>query len=79
MTNENLTFYEPDEHQLAKFRCVNEASDYIHDMMCRHTNDCSQCNAAIHQWLLSTEKHVCTRGITEDKFRLLMSSADCEY
>ena len=79
MTNENLTFYEPTEEQLAKFRWVNKASDYIHDMMCRHINDCSQCDAAIHQWLISTEKHICTRGISEKRFRTLMSSADCEY
>lgn len=79
MTDENLTYYEPTEAQLTKFHQTNEMPEWVWEMICMDYNDCSTCPVAIHQWLLSTEKHTCTRGITEEKFRALMSSADCEY
>jgi len=79
MINENLTFYEPTKEQLAKFRRINETPEWMHDAACANCNDCSICHAAIHQYLLSTTKHTCTYGISEEKFRLLMSNADCDY
>ena len=79
MTNENLTFYEPTKEQLSKFRRINETPEWMHNIACTSCNDCSQCHAAIHKYLLSTTKHTCTYGITEEKFHLLMSDADCEY
>ena len=79
MTNENLTFYEPTESQLTKFRRINETPEWMHNTVCTNCNDCSQCHAAIHQYLLSTTSHRCTYGISEEEFLVLMSSADCEY
>ena len=79
MTDENLTFHEPTEEQLAKFHRINETPEWMHNIACTNCNNCAECNAAIHQWLLFTEKHACTYGITEDKFRALMTSADCTY
>ena len=79
MTNENLTFYEPTEEQLAKFYRINETPEWMYNIACTNCDDCSQCHAAIHKHLLSTTKHTCTYGISEEKFRILMSDADCEY
>lgn len=79
MTNENLIFYEPTEAQLTKFHRINETPEWIHNSVCVNYNDCSQCHAAIHQQLLSTTTHHCTYGISEEEFRILMSSADCIY
>lgn len=79
MTDENLTFYEPDEHQLSRFHRINSLSYEDWQLRCVSCNDCSICHMAIHQYLISTEKHICTYGISEKKFRLLMSSADCAY
>lgn len=76
---ENLILYEPTETQLAKFHRINETPEWIHNTICANCNDCSECNAAIHKRFLSTTKHICTYGITEDKFRILMADADCEY
>lgn len=79
MTQENLTFYEPTEEQLYKFNDINQMRADIVDEQCTYYNDCSICPMAIHQYLLSTTKHICTYGISEEKFRVLMSDADCEY
>lgn len=76
---ENLTFYEPTEEQLAKFRRVNSLEETDWALRCVFCNDCSICDMAVHQWLILTEKHTCTRGISEERFRALMSDADCEY
>ena len=77
--SENLTYYEPTEAQLTKFRHIKEAPEWLLNAACVGCNDCSICPMAIHKWLISTEKHICTRGVTEEKFRILMSDADCEY
>lgn len=79
MTDENLTFYEPTEEQLAKFRQINAMSERHKTLQCVYYDDCSICPFAIHKWLLSTEAHHCTCGISEEEFRTLMSDADCEY
>ena len=79
MAHENLTYYEPTEEQLAKFHYLNSMSEVEFGSRCEYWNDCSICPIAIHQWLISTEKHTCTYGITEEKFRILMADADCEY
>lgn len=77
--SENLTYYEPTEEQLEKFHRVNEAPEWIHDAACVNYNDCASCPIAIHQWLISTEIHHCTYGMTEEKFRTIMFDADCSY
>lgn len=77
--SENLTLYEPTEEQLEKFYRINKTPEWINHMACVECNDCSKCHAAIHKHLLSTTKHICTYGITEDKFRTMMADADCEY
>lgn len=79
MSQENLKFHEPDEHQLEKFNEVNAMTDSVWERRCAYYNDCSICPMAIHQYLLSTTKHRCTRGLSEMEFRLFMTSADCEY
>ena len=79
MTDENLVFYEPSEHQLMKFYRINSLSDEDWELRCVSCDDCSICHMAIHQYLLSTTKHTCTYGISDKDFRLLMSSADCSY
>lgn len=79
MTNENLIYYEPTEAQIAKFRRINETPEWMHSIACTNCNNCAECHAAIHQHLLSTTTHRCTYGISEERFRILMSSADCEY
>ena len=79
MNSENLTFYEPSEYQLDKFYRINSLSDEDWELRCVSCDDCSICHMAIHQYLLSTEKHTCTHGISEKEFRILMSSADCSY
>ena len=79
MSDENLTFYEPDAHQLAKFYNINSLPDKDWELRCLEYDDCSICPMAIHQYLLSTTKHRCTYGLSEMEFRILMSDADCEY
>ena len=79
MTQENLTLHEPDDYQLFKFHRINTLSQDDWELRCVSCNDCSICDMAIHQWLLSTEVHHCTYGISEKEFRALMSSADCSY
>ena len=77
--SENLTFYEPTETQLAKFHRINETPEWVHNTICTGCNNCAECNAAIHQWIITTQKHICTYGMTEEKFRIIMADADCEY
>ena len=79
MTKENLIFYEPDEYQLAKFHRINNLREDVWELRCVFCDDCSICDMAIHQHLLSTTTHHCTYGISEKEFRTLMSSADCSY
>ena len=79
MTQENLTFYEPTEQQLAKFNEINALSDSTWERRCVDYNNCSICPMAIHQYLLSRTKHTCTHGLSEMEFRLIMSSADCDF
>lgn len=76
---ENLTFYEPTEEQLVKFRRINELHRTRFEFLCVCCDDCSICDMAIHQHLLSTTKNTCTYGMTEEKFCIIMSDADCEY
>ena len=77
--DENLIFYEPSERQLDKFHRINSLSEEDWGLRCVSCDDCSICHMAIHQYLLSITKHTCTYGISEEKFRLLMSDADCDY
>ena len=43
MIDENLTFYEPDEHQLSKFHRINSLSYDDWELRCVSCNDCSIC------------------------------------
>ena len=79
MNQENLTMHEPTEQQLAKFNEINALSEASFERRCADYNNCSICPIAIHQYLVSTTKHRCTYGLSEMEFRLLMSSADCDY
>lgn len=79
MNQENLTFYEPTEQQLRKFHEINALSESAWEKQCVSCDNCSICHMAIHQYLLSRTKHTCTYGLSEMEFRLMMSSADCDY
>jgi hypothetical protein len=79
MNQENLTYHEPEWYHLEKFYDINAMPSETWEQHCVHYNDCSICPMAIHQHLLSTTKHHCTRGLSEMEFRIIMSSADCEY
>ena len=76
---ENLTFHEPTERQLEKFRKINAKSQEEQDEECRRCIDCSVCPLAIHQILFSTVKHICTCGMTEREFRIKMADEYCDY
>ena len=76
MSQENLTFHEPTAEQMAKFYEINALTESVWDRRCTAYNNCATCPMAIHQ---STTKHRCTYGLSEMEFRLLMSSADCDY
>ena len=79
MTNENFTFYEPTEAQLAKFRDINAMPEEDWMFSCIFCDDCSICDMAVHKRFILTRKHICTRGMSEDKFRAIMADSDCEY
>ena len=79
MSQENLIFYEPTAAQLDKFNRINALSEKDWELRCVSCDDCSICNMAIHQYLLSRTKNICTYGLSEMEFRLLMTSADCDY
>lgn len=76
---ENLNFYEPDEHQLHKFRVINSRSAEDHDLSCVHYDDCSICPMAIHQHLLTVTRHTCVYGMSESEFLVRMQDADCNF
>ena len=76
---ENLTFYTPDTQQYKKFDRINSMSDEQWERRCVACNDCSICDMAIHQYLLSVEKHICVYGISKEQFEIAMSNADCSF
>lgn len=42
-------------------------------------DDCTICEMAIHQHLLSCTKHTCVQGMSEKEFRSAMDNADCWF
>lgn len=76
MKLEDLEHYEPDETQLNKFNKINALSDEKWEEECHFYNDCSICPMAIHHFLLSTTKHTCVYGISEEKFKAEMNASD---
>ena len=70
------TLYEPTAQQLQKFNEINALSESTFERRCAVYNNCVLCPFALHMGLT---KHRCTYGLSEMEFRLLMSSADCDY
>ena len=69
MPHENLIFHKPTEAQWDKFRRINR----------KYYDDCRICPMAIHQFLFSTERHICVLGMSEKEFEIAMSSADISF
>lgn len=69
-------FNEPTAEQITKFYETNSMDEPVFNRRCASYNNCALCPMAIHQ---SVTKNHCTYGMSEMEFRLLMSSADCEY
>lgn len=79
MSGENLTHYTPDTSQYYKF---NEICEMDYDkwcLECAGVDVCSICRMAIHQYLLSIEKHTCVYGMTKEQFEAAMDNADCDF
>lgn len=76
---ENFNYFEPTEEQLRKFHEINSKTSKEFDKECSYYNDCSICPFAIHQQLFITTKNTCVYGLTEEKFRIKMMDADCEF
>lgn len=76
---EDLIHNEPSERELEKFRKINKMSEEEWERKCSSCNDCSVCFMAVHKELYSTTKHVCTYGISESKFKILMDSDSVWY
>lgn len=79
MNRENLEHFEPDECQYEKFKRINAMSDEQWELACVNCNDCSICDMAIHQFLISTTRHVCVRDMSEKEFEIAMDNADCSF
>lgn len=76
---ENLNHYEPTTRQYEKLNSINEMSEECWTENCCLVNDCSICDMAIHQFLLSTTKHVCVRGMTKEQLEVALDNADCDF
>ena len=76
---ENLTVYTPDTSDYRKFDIINSMSHEQWERRCVACNDCSVCDMAIHQYLLSTYRHVCVYGMSKERFEAEMSSSDCTF
>lgn len=76
---ENLTHYTPDSGQYEKFDKINNLPEEVWERRCCLTNDCSICDMAIHQFLLSTTKHICVYGMTRKDFENRMDNADVDF
>lgn len=79
MNRENLTHYKPDDKDWEKFKRISSLSEEEQDKQCLRYNDCSICPLAIHQVLLSTTKHTCVQGMTEEQFKIAMDNADVSF
>lgn len=78
-SEEDLEHWEVDEGDLEKFRKINALSDEEQERRCAFYDDCSICPMAIHKILLSTTKHICVQGMTEEKFRIEMDSISASF
>lgn len=79
MLHENLEFHKPTEAQWDKFHRINSKTKEQQDDECYYFDDCRICPMAIHQFLLSTETHICVLGMSEKEFEIAMSSADISF
>lgn len=79
MNIENLIHYEPSPEQWQKYKRISAMSEEEQDKRCIEINDCSICNMAIHQHLISCAKHTCVQGMTEKQFASAMDNADCDF
>lgn len=79
MPHENLEFHKPTEAQWGKFRRINSKTKEQQDDDCYYFDDCRICPYAIHQFLLSTTTHICVQGMSEERFKIAMSSADINF
>ena len=79
MNRENLNMHEPTSFQMIKYYEINSMPEEMHEAKCVYYDNCSICPMAIHQFLLSTTKHHCVYGMSEDKFLSVMSDADCAF
>ena len=79
MNYENLRHYEPTEYQYYKFKRINDMSSDDWEKHCVFTNDCSICDMAIHQQLITTEKHICAYGLSKKAFEGYMDNADIDF
>lgn len=77
--DENLNHYEPTPEQLHKFNVINALSEEEKEKRCVAVDDCTVCEMAIHQQLLSCTKHTCVQGMSEKEFRSAMDNADCYF
>ena len=59
-----------------KFNEINAMQESVFERRCASYNNCSMCPIALH---IEPSSHRCTYGMSEMEFRLLMSSADCDY
>ncbi len=78
-TCENLEHFEPTEHQYEKFDSINNLTDEEWELRCVCTNDCSICDMAVHQHIMTTDKHTCVFGISREDFEALLDNADCSF
>lgn len=76
---ENLEHFTPTEQQYEKFNQINGMSDDEQEERCAYVNDCSICDMAIHQHLITTTKHTCVYGMATKQFESAMDNADCDF
>ena len=76
---ENLCHYTPDTRQYEKLEEINHMPYEEWEQKCCSINDCSICDMAIHQFLLSTTKHTCVRDMTKEQLEIALDNADCDF
>lgn len=65
--------------QYEKFNYINSLSDSEWEQKCILCNDCSICDMAIHEFLLSVTRHICVYGMSIERFESIMSDADSSF
>jgi uncharacterized cysteine cluster protein YcgN (CxxCxxCC family) len=70
---------EVDEQEIWKFNKINQLDPEEWERRCIRCNDCSICDMAIHQPLITKTKHTCVYGMTEKEFRSHMTDVDAYF